>query len=334
MGARRSCCLFNLAKLNPSNGQVYWRALIEGDGSFFSQASCFIRQIEPLHGTNDIILSVGDGLGSSAICRVDNTGAQVWYYNISLDYRDDFRMFGCDGTYIVCMTSSGLIGLDYSGSLAWTQSATGLKSIVVGVGAVVAAFCSTTPRNRVYDPTSGALIFSASAPTSGVAYAADQSTGFFLATGASGTNLTVYDPTFTVQILNGNRSNANKARINSSEYPKIAFVRSGEIWYVDFSGSPFSSIWNKSAIAGASTSLNMADCDYDSAGVYCASFNRQNITEEFNIFKYDTSGSFVWGSCPFGVDSIYYSGIYGCTSVCLSNEGKLYAGGNPGKGVR
>lgn len=135
------CCtkMMNLQKMDPTTGAILWTALIPGDGirpdpsvtsgsvGSYDLFQPSAMRIEPLHGTNDILVGVKEprtwrslAPNGPVVARVDSTGSQQWHYpghpgmsNDSLTIRT--RIFGSDSygnVYVVNTTgvSGSLVG--------------------------------------------------------------------------------------------------------------------------------------------------------------------------------------------------------------------------------
>ena len=145
MGRPGSCCMFNLAKLDPTTGAIIWTRLVPGDKSIKLP---LLVSLEPLRGTNHVLAQTqrnaagSQGLALGTLNRVENTAGNTewWMNNAGPSYTSvnvvegSFRilgdphsnrgLFGADGTHIVVAGDDGYsFGTDYDGNVIWANAA-------------------------------------------------------------------------------------------------------------------------------------------------------------------------------------------------------------------
>lgn len=289
----------------------------------------FITEVNPLHGTNDVIVSVqSSSTVSNGIARVDaSSGNQDWYFDGSyygyavktgrVTSSSLIRWFGAAASTIIVSIGGGEVGLDYSGNLAWHASVTPANSTPVLVvnpnGFATTATVGINHDVALFSLSSGSRIDQVSFASTPQVYGTQQSTGYIL-TGESGLTL-IYDAALFNVIANSSTSLMNIARWSGGG---ISNCSSNTLKL--FSGTLVQQ-WSVTSVLGNS-SFSSYDTDNDTSGSYFATSNF--TSSNVNLVKISNSyGSLAWAqSCLFTPAS----GIR-CMSCCVADDGYVYAAG-------
>lgn len=366
-GMGQCCCEYNLVRLDPATGNLIWRAYIAGDGTY-DPTQNQVWEIEPLHGTSDMMVLVTDGLQTSVIsgvtvskcslCRVDSTGAQIWYVNTTPYYQPNAtpgmgRICGTDGTRVIFTgehsgVPNSLAAYDYSGSFVW-----GVHPSPINVGTSQSIAVSSnrtlfaTPslggnQDRTFtNSTGGAFNFSVPGFTTlgNQPLAIDQSANQYwsakneLATDASNGVSNIYQisptasgPNQTYTVLHTGGPLADHARWGPNAIPYTEkFHLGGTQGAIGVTSFSLSSVWSTTTVSGEAW-LSPNDCDSDSSSYYFSNGNT-SVGATFHAMSFDGSGNLQWAKRVFRIlaGDVASAG----NAIALADTGELYVGGNP-----
>lgn len=330
MGYGTGCCcsdLINLVKLNAFTGAKIWGVQVPGLGISPQAAG----RVEALHGTNDVIVEIGDG----SLCRVDSTGSQQWFYSRGFfgSAIGGTRSFGSDGTRIVAANLSGppvsagsIYGINYSGSNIWTNTfASGLTTpISVAVGATTNVFGTQLKLVKLNNST-GTTVFSTGSGTQTIT-AIDSNDDIIDAHEPLNSHVTKLSSATGALLATGAFTQSNTTRFGAAGN---SFISSNFSTCSGTNGTSLTQVFSTNTVAGATFSTGVFDTCNGLGTGYATRyyFAGQQQTGSggviFNIFCLDGSGSPVWVQR-------YSSGNPGLDTVqglCLSDDGYLYAAG-------
>lgn len=320
MTARPCCCskpYYNLCKIHPATGAIIWRALVPGNGIGNPNA----YRIEPLRGTNDVIVEIGN-TGGGTLCRVDSTGVQQWWLSGYGDGSMAGRTFGVSsGGTIVAKYNTGntVRGLNGSGSTVWTTTFVGTVGGCCAAGsyAIVSERPGITYFNRL-TASSGAVAWRLA--HSGSIHAIDSSNGFIdLNSGGFAGTVGRYDSNTNALLASAANGDVSASSGGSGyAFGSLNAVR-GTL------GTSLASNFFLSSVSGASLSGRGGGPNCVDASRYY--FGTSQLTGtggvHFNLYAVTSSGSLVWIQKWGGVG--YSGSVHG---LCISDDGYLYASGN------
>lgn len=336
MGANLSCCnsFVNLMKLDPTTGAIIWKKKISFDGTL---PKPIIQRVEPLRGTNDVLVSSTITSSFSELARVSSSGTQAWYYKSAVGYSlsqpTDIptfttprpRYFGSDGSNIVFQTNTSSstncksAALDYTGAILYVNLAlnTNVTDIVVSsIGAQFANIFSTAPKTELHAAATGTLISSKVGAARPVAV--NQTTGIFL--GQAGTSSSLYNSLAAYAILATSTILGSPAAFR---WCPAGIVSCGGTGNSLVSNTTLLAQWIQSTVLGSACAS--IDCDADTTGAYFAGL--PVTTSHINVYKRSLSysgGTVIWAQNLTFDATVTPSKILCC---CLSDDGYLYVGG-------
>lgn len=338
MPARTGCCATNFAKLDPATGAIVWNKRILGNAVAPAYVPAIYR-VEPLRGTNDMLVTVSDGANGASLCRVDSSGNQVWFYHgvggahiPTSQTLPIYRIFGSDGTTIVCLTSpqgvsytDGLVGLDYNGNVLWTQalSQESRSLLVSPTGALIGYGQFTTPTQNTFTlltSLTGALISQGNPSVFGSPYpqAVNQVNGNFLIPQYTSTAPGIYNPGYT---LLGSFTIAGFMQCGRWEGGGISVTYGASNKFMAlFNPTTSTILWTNTTFLG-STFDQIFDSTNDSSGAYFAGISSGVPA---NIVKFVTAGTLSWAQY-FIWNTATRS--YTINGIAVSGDGYIYCGG-------
>lgn len=325
------CSLTNLQKVDPTTGAIIWKKKVPGNGTVSGPR---IYGVRPLRGTTDILcfveaFDVSLGAPYETLCRVDDTGSQVWSIENFTPGNDLFDVGGAasmnvdsDGTNI-CY--NGSVSWNYSGVNNFTFIGSGgahLQSPVCGLspfGLISSVVTSgvLTPKLQTVDAATGAVIVAGTTNylSSRAPVAVDQSTGNFLLSDGAAPKLISSATQIVLSTFSG--FSVGVGRWSDGGIAFISVPGANVVYGVRDPGS-LAAVWSNTVaptIAPTST-------DRDATGSY---FGGIKQTGGYAVYKYDDTGAFKWGNCLFGS-----GGAGSCNGVAVADDGYVYAGGDFG----
>lgn len=341
MGARSICCQYNLAKLDPVTGSIIWQRLIRGDASTRLPQ---ITRVEPLRGTNDIIVGVASASSStySTISRVDTSvGAQVWNYAGSSSLPKPYpfgataRYFGSQSAAYATISTmtgnsgsggTGFAGLDYNGNFLWANSLSSILTLLISPTGTQVHY-SPGIHLGLYDNRVGTLINTAPLTTvTSLGLAVDQSTGYCLVTryGTTVSTQTTVNP--SASYAYGPRETSppglTTSRWVGSTISQTA--TSDRLLQVNYASTgSIIELWRLFTAFGVTAVNN--DCAHDASGAYFGGNPRG--TNNINIYKREN----VYGSIVWGQDVLFtrIASTSIVNAVAVADDGYVYVGGSP-----
>lgn len=312
--------------------------MIRGGGTWTHPV---VRRIEPLRGTDDILVTVCDAASPIAdLCRIDPDGNQVWYYDggaYGHPPSNAGHSFGADGTYIAVQVgpvggSQGLAGLDYDANPLWLVYTLPMRGVVLvspNGAQIEIVRTGTSPAFQKYDMATGSLlnqsgtgiVGSPSGPN-----AIRQSDGYFLVSFYSGGGAfhracVLENVAYNVFKATAADEVTTTARWNDGNNIVVSLASTHDILHVVTTFIDI--VWTKATIFGSSP--QNIDVDNDSTGCY---FGGQPVgSPKVNVYKRDN----VYGNVLWGQD-VLYNGVAAtstCWGLAVADDGYLYAGGSP-----
>jgi len=303
-------------KINPSSGAVIWNVVVPGNGSSLTPA---VVGLEALRGTNHVLAAMSDG----SLCRVDDTGVQLWFVN-----NRGARGFGTDASSIIVTTDTSLnipVGMTYAGGSSWSApGVTNVNRILVGDSMALAL--SPGPTTKSISTGAGSVNWT-NTIYSGIA------------TIEPGGNFTTYDGTFTTKRYDGtsqalittvpgdvfwNIFSGGFAKFTPSSTFMSGFTGGckGAITTALVPGFTLNSIGGAS-MAGKDILSGTAD---SSSYFYGGDKLTGTASVMFNIFKVNSGGSLSWIQL-YGNTSNPPISTAAAQSMCRADNGFIYVGG-------
>ncbi|WP_373649002.1 PQQ-binding-like beta-propeller repeat protein [Schlesneria sp. DSM 10557] len=351
------CCdtLFNLAKIDPFTGQYIWRRLLKTP----TGGSAQVAQIEPLHGSNDLIVCVNHTASpvvTSELMRVRGaSGRVVWrtYVPVVATFGSSAKTFGVTSSGQIVTASLPLVsgqrrsldGIDpASGATLWTVTYTSgeqIASVASGASSVYVGYLTSlgSPLNtrRKINPATGATIWGAGL-WSGIS--TDDSQDIITCEDSSGDVLTVHRLSGSPRLAKkmsgatgallgtaswyGTRARSGVGGLSSASFDQPPYA-------VATGGTSLTAIFGLSSTNNSTLVLKLRDTCSGSNGsggayyYYCGATMTSTVTAaQWNIFCVTSTGSFIWGR-KWGVIS-----SDGPAACVIGDDGYLYAGGRNG----
>jgi len=340
--ANTGCCRFNLMQIDPSDGLIIWKRAIYGT---LPQKIPFLPgldRIEPLHGTNDVIV-----MAAGSITRVDPSGKQIWSQAGFLDSSADGvkRPFDVDATGISVGSIGRVLGqstfraLNPDGSIRWTNQIfgvdirtfrsfpTGNTMIISGfagllggppaakyslntlTGAVTPLLGATNPAQGNVAAVSGSSTFIDDMNHVAAARELDVSTGSLVST---------FPTSFTatnVRTVPGGTG----GYVTAQDLTGVLLVPL--IQRTDATGTP---IFSLTAPGGLTLNLMHDACSDGSIHYFCGDKGAALGAGGPAIFALDDSGTLIWQQKYGGFSAPSVGG----NGICLSEDGFLYVCGD------
>jgi hypothetical protein len=304
-GIKCGCCQgpWNVMKIDPSNGNILWKVAVGTSANALS--------IEPLSGTNDVLVPTSD----KQLFRINSSGVATNLLS-GLSQTIGFRQFDSDGTYIVYIDGAGTAvkAIDYSGTAKWSNSSVTSSGTTVryGGGKFVTGKLSGNQLTYGLFPSTGGVSWTYTQTGSGPPFFLDWDGSTYL-----------MDVRSTGSYAQSLRSTVNgNVIISTNTFPVWGVARwCGTKWLAQtklttgdnltLSGSAILSGLSIADVAGSTTNNQFF-------GAYAAkSFVSGHY---YSIFAVNSSGTSLW-------NQLYSSTNNQCTGCCLGNDGYLYVSG-------